>query len=256
MKITILIVEDDPSVRSVIKKVVEEVDGVEVIGETGDGLEAMRLVEELSPKVVFVDIDLPGKNGVLLDQEIFDINPWIFIVFATAFSEYREEAFNLYAFDYLVKPFKMSRIRQTMERIKAVVDGKLTGTSVNGLFNRPAYLTKKTRIYKDNDQYIFLNFDNIIFITKEMRKTVIHSVHGEIKTVEVLSVLEKQLGGYPFFRSHKGFIVNLKMVKKIIPCSKSSFEIVMANTEKRPLLTWENARKLEEMTNSKIFKNT
>lgn len=255
MKITVLIAEDDPDVRRVIKKVVEEVDGVAVIGEAGDGLEALRLVEELSPKVVFVDIDLPGKNGVLLAREIFDINPWTFIVFATAFSEYREEAFNLYAFDYLVKPFKMSRIRQTMERIMAVVDGKITGTSVNGLFNRPARLTKKTRIYKDNDQYIFLNFDDIIFITKEMRKTVIHSIHGELKTEEGLSALEKQLEGYPFFRSHKGFIVNLKMVKKIIPCSRSSFELVMANTDKRPLLTWENAKILEKMTDSKVFKN-
>ena len=255
MVLTVLIAEDDPDMRHVIKKVVEEIEGVEVVGEAGDGLEALKLIEKMSPKVVFVDIDFPGKNGVELAQEIFDINPWTFIVFVTAFSEYREKAFEVYAFDYLVKPFKMNRIRQTVERIKSVVGKKNTGTRVNGSFHYHMRSMEKIRIFKDNDEYVFLNLDNIIFVTKEMRKTVIHSISGELKTEECLSALENQLGGYPFFRSHKGFIVNLKMVKKIIPYCKSSFELVMANTEKRPLLTWENAKVLEEMTSSKVFRS-
>jgi len=254
MKITVLIVEDNPGLRDMIKEVIEEVKGVEVVGEAEDGLMAVRLIEELSPKVVFLDIGLPGKKGVELAKEIFDINPWIFIVFATAFSEYRKEAFDLYAFDYLVKPFQMNRLRQTMERIKLIVNGIIDGTQVNRLYHHPTHPIKKRQIYKNNDEYVFLNLDDIIFITKEMRKTVIHYIYGELKTEESLSVLENRLGGYPFFRSHKGFIVNLKMVRKIVPCSRSSFELVMADTKKRPLLTWENAKKLEEITNSKVFK--
>ncbi|OPX92173.1 MAG: Transcriptional regulatory protein YpdB [Pelotomaculum sp. PtaB.Bin013] len=252
MKITVLIAEDDPDMCHVIKKVVEEVEGVEVTGEAGDGVEAITLIKELSPQVVFVDIDLPGKNGVELAREIFDINPWTFIVFATAFSEYRSEAFDLYAFDYLVKPFKLNRLRQTMERIKSVVDGKITGKQVSGL-TKPNHPVEKARIFKDNNEYVYLNLNDIIFVTKEERKTIIYHNEGVLKTYENLSDLEKQLGGYPFFRSHKGFIVNLKMVKKIIPCGRSSFEFVMANIDKRPLLTWENAKILENMTNSKVL---
>jgi len=72
MKISVLIAEDDPDMRYVLKKVVEEVEGVEVTGEAGDGTEAIKLVKELFPRVVFVDIGLPGKNGIELAREIFD----------------------------------------------------------------------------------------------------------------------------------------------------------------------------------------
>ncbi|MDD3654492.1 MAG: LytTR family DNA-binding domain-containing protein [Desulfotomaculaceae bacterium] len=251
MSITVLIAEDDSDMRLVIKKVVEEIEGVEVIGEAGDGLAAIKLIEELAPQVVFVDIDIPGKNGVELAQEIFDINPWIFIVFATAFSEYRSEAFDVYAFDYLVKPFKLNRLRQTMERIKAVAEGKLAGKQVPGLSQNTVGL-KKTCLFKINNEFVYLELDGIIFITKEARKTIIYHKEGVFKTNESLSSLEKQLQGYQFFRSHKGFIVNLNMVKKVTRYSRDSFEIAMSHTDKKPLLTWENAKKLGIVTNSKI----
>ncbi|GAB6273698.1 MAG: LytTR family DNA-binding domain-containing protein [Peptococcaceae bacterium] len=254
MKITVLIVEDDADMRHVIKKVVEEVEGVEVIGEAGNGIEAIKLIEEPVPQVVFVDIDLPEKNGVELAQEIFDINPWTFIVFVTAFSEYRSEAFEVYAFDYLVKPFKMNRLRQTMERIKSLIEGRMAGKQVSDS-DHPARLVEKKLLFRDKSEYAYLNLDDIIFITKETRKTIIYYIDGVLKTDEKLSSLEKQLGGYPFFRSHKGFIVNLKMVKRIIPYGRGSFELVMANIDKRPLLTWNNAKILESMTNSKVLKS-
>jgi len=180
MRITVLIAEDDPAVRHVIKKVVEEVEGVKVIGEAGDGMEAMKLIDELSPQVVFVDIDLPWENGIALAQEIYDINPWTFIVFPTAFSEYQSEAFDVYAFDYLVKPFKLNRLRQTMERVRSVVDGKMTGKQVSN-FTKPNFAGEKARIFKDNNEYVYLNSDDIIFITREARKTIIY--HTEVSSI-------------------------------------------------------------------------
>lgn len=255
MEITVLIAEDDPDMRFVIKKVVEEVEGVDVIGEAGDGLEALKLVKELMPQVAFLDIDLPGKNGVELAREIFDINPWIIIVFATAFSEFRGEAFDVYAFDYLVKPFKMNRVRQTMDRIRLVLSGKVAG--------RPNTYSKKLdknvgrkQLFKNNSKFVYLNLDDIIYITKEGRKTTIYFIGGKIKTNDKLSVLEEQLEGYPFFRSHSGFIVNLKMVKEFIPMGRSSYELVMENTKNRPLITVEKFKELEELTNSKVLKSS
>ncbi|OPX90542.1 MAG: Transcriptional regulatory protein YehT [Pelotomaculum sp. PtaB.Bin104] len=250
MRITVLICEDEPDMRHVIKKVVEEVEGVEVVGEAGDGLQAEKLIEELTPQVVFLDIDMPGKTGLELAREIFDLNPWTFIVFATGFNEFRSEAFDVYAFDYLVKPFKLNRLRQTMTRIKAVIEGKTAGKQVPDL-TKPTALPEKTRFFRGNNEYIHLDLDDIIFITREDRKTVIHHTEGVFRITESLASLEKQLQGYHFLRSHKGFIVNLRMVKKIIPFSRENYELVMANTDKKPLMTWENAKKLGIMPNLK-----
>lgn len=254
MKITVLIAEDDPDMRQVIKKVVEESEDVEVIGEAGDGIEAVKLIEELAPQVVFVDIDLPGKNGVELAQEIFDINPWTFIVFATAFNEFRGEAFGVYAFDYIVKPFKMNRLRQTMERIKQVMYGKAASRPIPGLVNLKEQLNRKL-LFRDNDKLVYLNLDDIIYVTRESRKTIIYFIDGgQVGTNENLSSLEKRFGGYPFFRSHKGFIVNLRMVKELIPSGTSSYELVMANTRKKPLMTFDKLRELEEMMKTQSSK--
>lgn len=253
MKITVLIAEDDPDMRHVLRKVVEEVEGVQVVGEAGNGLEAIKLIRELSPQVVFVDIGLPEKDGVELAQEIFDINPLTFIVFATAFSEFREKAFDVYAFDYLVKPFKMNRVRQTMERIKQVLSGKIAG--------RPGFYLKKLngdisrkQFFRSDNKLVYLNLDDIIYVTKEGRKCTIYFIGGQIQTNDNLSVLEEQLAGYPFFRSHSGFIINLRMVKELIPTGRSSYELVMANTKKRPLITVERFKELEELTNTKVPK--
>ena len=246
MKITVLIAEDDLDMRYVIRKVVEEVEGVKVVGEAGDGLEAIKLIRELTPQVVFLDIDLPGKNGIELAREIFDINPWTCIVFATAFSEFRGEAFDVYAFDYLVKPFKMNRVRQTMDRIRLVLSGKAADSPKAYSKN----LSKK-QFFRHQGRFVYLDLEDIIYITKEGRKSTIYFIGGKIKTNEKLSVLEEQLEGYPFFRSHSGFIVNLKMVKELVPAGRSSYELVMENTKNRPLITVEKFKELEEWANSK-----
>jgi two-component system LytT family response regulator len=109
-----LIAEDDPEMRRVLKKVAEENKNLRVVGEAVDGTEALAKFEELRPDVVFIDIDLPGKDGVALAREIFDCNPRTRLVFITAHEQYRKEAFSVYACDYIVKPFKIDRLSQTL----------------------------------------------------------------------------------------------------------------------------------------------
>ncbi|MDD4169789.1 MAG: LytTR family DNA-binding domain-containing protein [Desulfotomaculaceae bacterium] len=251
MRIKVFICDDDPDMRLVIKKVVEEVEEVEVVGEAGDGFEAEKLIEDLSPQIIFLDIDMPGKDGIELGKAIFDLNPWTFIVYVTGFNEYRDEAFDIYAFDYLVKPFKLNRLRQTMVRIKAILEGKREAGADFSEIARGTGTLEKTRLFKASNEFICLNVDNIIFITKESRKTVVYHTEGVFVTNESLSALAEKLQGDHFLRSHKGFIVNLQMVKKIIPYGRDSYELVMAHTEKRPLLTWENSKKLGLFSNLK-----
>ena len=116
--LSVLIAEDDPAMSHVLNRTLSQIPGVEILGEAADGITALDMVEKLNPRVVFIDIDLPGKNGVELAREICDINPQTILIFATAFDDHTHEAFEVYAFDYLIKPFKLDRIKKTMERIK------------------------------------------------------------------------------------------------------------------------------------------
>jgi len=221
-----------------------------VVGEARDGIEAARLIEKLAPRLVFLDIGLPGKNGLELGREIFDLNPWTFIVFVTASSDYRSEAIDVYAFDYLVKPFKLNRLRQTIARINELVNGNQMGQPAPSLF-KSTDLLDQPLFFRSNNEYFGLNSKDIIFVTKEDRKTVVYHTEGKLKISENLTILANMLKNYGFLRSHKGFVVNLAHVKKITPFSRSNYELTMSYTDQKPLMTWEIAKKIGIINNYK-----
>ncbi len=118
MGLKVLIADDDPATAAYLKKVIEEVPGVAVVSTVRDGEETIRQVEIYQPDVVFLDIDMPGMNGLDAARELAEMQPGLFFVFATAFPEYALEAFELYSFDYILKPFDEARIRRTVRRLR------------------------------------------------------------------------------------------------------------------------------------------
>jgi two-component system LytT family response regulator len=253
MSITVLIVEDDPEMRRVLKKVAEESDEVRVVGEAADGIKTLELFRTLRPDVVFIDIDLPEKDGLTLAREIFNHNPWTQLVFITAFDEYREAAFGVYAGDYLVKPFKIERLRQTMARLRSLLGDQSTGQTWPGQIDptMPTASPETLCLFRAGSKAVALRLKDVIFITREGRRTVIYHVNGRLKTNEPLNALAEEVGGYPFLRTHKGFIVNLQLIREIIPAGRNTFELVMNYTEKRPLLTRKKHRELERALKGK-----
>lgn len=251
MKLTVMIAEDDPAMRQVLGAAVREVSGADVIGEAEDGCAALEMYEELRPQVVLIDIDLPGKNGLELARDIFDINPWTYLVFCTGFSDYRDKAFEVYAFDYLVKPFKVERIIQTIRRILDVETSKKGEPVRESEPFRNWGDIKGARLFRDGEKILMVDLKDIIFITKEDRKTVVHYTGGKVLADESLGALEEQLRDQNFFRAHKGFLINLNMVKELVPCGKSTYQVVMSNTAERPLMTWDKLRELDDMINGR-----
>lgn len=248
MSLTVLMAEDDPAMRQVIRSAIRDVPGVEVVGEADDGVAAMQMYEDLHPRLVLIDIDLPSKNGLDLAKEIFEINPWTYIVFCTGFSEYRDKAFEIYAFDYLVKPFKVERIVKTINRIIAFDSARQGESETLETPTIRKCAAQGARLFRDAEKFVMVDLKDIIFITRENRKTTIYHVGGKVCTEETLGSLEEQLKDQMFFRSHKGFLINLDMVKELVPCGKSTFQVTMANTRERPLMTWDKLRELDEMT--------
>lgn len=241
----VLIAEDDPAMRLVLKKCLIGISGLEITGEAENGRQLMQLVEEMKPDVVFVDVDMPEMTGVEAAKEIFDIDPKIFIIFATAYDNYTHEAFHVYAFDYLVKPFDLERIRQTMGKIKELKAER----DKTGFFKRLAKQLGKDNfklMIPANDRYNFVNMQEIILISRINRKTVIFTTHGIVKTYESLQKLGERLKNDHFFRCHKGYIINTDMVTEISPWGHKTYLVKLANTNETALMTFDKAREFRE----------
>ena len=114
----VLIADDDMGMRTIMRKIVERVEDFVLVAEAGDGKTALELVEKLKPNVVFLDVEMPEMTGVECARAIQDMDPNIVIIFATAHDSYMGDAFEVYAFDYLIKPFKVERVIQTLERVR------------------------------------------------------------------------------------------------------------------------------------------
>lgn len=246
MKMTVLIAEDDPAMRHILRKALLEIPDVEVVGEAQDGLEAVHLVKEMAPQVVFLDIAMPKKDGLDVSREIFEFSPKTIIIFATGHEEFTHEAFEVYAFDYLIKPFKMDRIRKTMDRIKSrLTETEQVKTKLANSLQSETGLLKV--LVKEEGNKKFIDVKDIVFITRYERTVIIHTVKDKIKTSETLEALEQKLAGSSFFRSHRGFIINLNMIKEIQPWGRKTCKVIMNNTKESVIMTRAKAREMEKM---------
>ncbi len=239
----VLIADDDFGMRLVLRKALEAVENVEVVAEGRDGKEALQLYDKHRPEVVFLDVEMPELSGIECAKSILDTAPKTIIVFVTAHSEYMPEAFELYAFDYLVKPFKIERIQQTLQRIRSI-----------GLTAEESAINKKINIEKGLEKLLvrhkegidFVDINEISIIQRENRSTVIYTAHGNYSTSDSLSELEEKLGS-KFFRSHKSYIINLGLIDKIYPYGRWTYIIKLKNTEQDALVTHEKFLELEKM---------
>ncbi|MEW6192844.1 MAG: LytTR family DNA-binding domain-containing protein [Bacillota bacterium] len=250
MPVSVLIAEDDPEMRRVLKKIAEEEGALQVVGEAADGAAAVKLFETLRPQVVFIDVDLPAKNGVTVAREIFHRDPRARLVFITAYDQFRAEAFEVYACDYLVKPFRVERLRQTIERLCLELCGEKTASQPPSRQRASAgRQAEDLHLFRAGSRLILLHLGEIVFITKEGRRTVVYHTGGRVEITEKLNSLAKELG-YPFLRTHKGFIVNVNMIREITPASRT-YELVLDHTEKRALMTPKMFRELEKFLEAK-----
>ncbi|TEB10906.1 LytR/AlgR family response regulator transcription factor [Pelotomaculum propionicicum] len=243
MRIPVLIAEDDLALRHFLRKALEEIPDVEVVGEAKDGLETVRLVKKLVPRAVFLDIAMPGKDGLIVAREIRECSPKAKIIFAPTYENFTNQALDVYAFDYLIKPYRIDRVRETMERIrKSLAEAE---QAKNNSVTPPPETSPVRILIKEEGRQIFVNVKDIIFLTREGRFIVIHTTGGKFKTAETLESLERKLSDHSFFRSHRGFIINLNMVKEIQPWGKKTCKVILNNTEESVIMTKARAREME-----------
>lgn len=243
MTVKVLIVDDDNGIQLLLKKFVEMISGFKVIGIADNAETALKIVETNEPHIVFMDIELPETNGIDCAKKITDINPKIKIIFATAHEQYMSEAFELYAFDYLVKPFKFDRIKKTLERIKQILEQPYE-CARSPISNNKSF---KKLLIKNKESVSFVNMEDIILVQREDRNTVIYTTEDRYVTSEGLSEFGKRLDKKLFFRSHKSYIINLSMIHKIFPYGRWTYIVKFKNTDKDALITYKKNEELQKM---------
>ena len=170
----VLIADDDSGMRMILRRLIEA-DGFTLAGEASDGKQAIELAETLRPDVVFLDVEMPEMTGVECARVIQDMNPAILLIFATAHEGYMGDAFEVYAFDYLVKPFKVERVMQTLERARNLLRSpEKAPEPARPPLSRPRVEGRMMLHHRGGVS--FLSFEDIVLIQREERSH--RAVHG------------------------------------------------------------------------------
>ena len=251
--ITVLIADDDPGMRLVMRKLVERAEGYRLAGEAEDGDQLIALYDECHPQVVLMDVEMPGKTGIECARAIQDRDPRTVIVFATAHEEYMKSAFEVYAFDYLVKPFRVERALETLARIRDRLGGGVVEPVAPVAPVAPVVPTNKPvsvpgRIMlKHREGVSFLDLADIAMVMRENRATIVLMKDGARYTVsDGMAELDERLPDDLFFRTHKSYIVNLNLIESIAPYGRWTFIVKLKGLKDDALITHERFEALQK----------
>ena len=240
MEFKVLLADDDAGMRLVLRKIVEQTDSFAVVGEAADGAEAIELAESLRPDVVFLDVEMPRLTGVEAARQIAKAVPDAAIIIATAHAQYMPDAFEIYASDYLIKPFKVERVRQTLEKLGQMFQKRAAAENSD----------RQKLLLRNHDGMVLLDIGDIIFIQREEGVSIIHTTDGAYSTSDSLNKLWERLNPSLFMRSHRSYIINTAAVKMIYPYGRWTYLVKFKFGNEDALITREKFEELQTILES------
>ncbi|MBE3572762.1 MAG: response regulator transcription factor [Moorella humiferrea] len=248
MKLKALIVDDEYPARQELRFMLQEFKDIEVVGEATNAREALNLVSALDYTVLFLDINMPGMNGLELSRAIQKRPNPPFIIFVTAYEEYALQAFEVNAVDYLLKPFDEKRLGQAIEKIRRLVEQRQQQPHQEA----PAAGDGKGRLNRlpveKDGKTILLDQNDLIYACTQGDNVYLKTVNEQYLTRFTLKELENRLDPRTFFRCHRCYIVNLTRVREIVPFFNGTYTLIMADKQQSEVPVSRNqARKLKSL---------
>ncbi|MGJ8668028.1 MAG: LytR/AlgR family response regulator transcription factor [Oceanococcus sp.] len=205
----ILIVDDEVLARERLCALVEQFPGYEVVGQTGDGQNALNLINELEPDVVLLDIRMPGMDGLQVARALNQVRLPPAVIFTTAFSEHAISAFDTIASGYLLKPIKREKLGDALQNARrpskaqlAALQQKQSDSTSNGR----SHIVANTR-----DGQLRIPVEDIIYFLADQKYTTVYHLQGDVLIEESLRHLEDDLVP-PFLRIHRKILVNTSYI--------------------------------------------
>ena len=239
-KITALIVDDEPLARKFVRRMLEKHSSVEIVGECGNGQEAIGAITEKKPDLVFLDVQMPEIDGFTA-LETVGAAALPQIVFVTAYEQYAIRAFESAALDYLLKPFDQPRFDKAMTRVyekfadreQARTEQKQIAALLENVREKPAYLERL--VVKAGGRIIFLKTSEVDWIQADDKYAHLHTGNKSHLVRQTLGALEAQLDPQKFIRIHRSAIVNIERIKELQPMFTGEHTVVLENGTKLTL---------------------
>jgi len=227
-KISAVLVDDEQLAREELSFLLKEFPDIDVLATARNGVEAIKLIEDLEPDVVFLDVQMPGIDGLGVIQKLREKNvPLPHFILATAYDQYALEAFRLEPLDYLLKPIEKERLAVTIERARKFVAEKAKAPQPELIVPKSGPQRTKLLVKSSNRNFI-VDAQDVIYATIDdgLITVVATAVEGE-SNYRTIEELQQNLDPDTFWRVHRSFLVNIHRIKEVIPWFKSSFQLRM-----------------------------
>lgn len=276
MTITALIIDDEQLARDELKYLLEGEPDVDVVAQGANGIEAVELIEEHHPDLVFLDVQMPGLDGFAVIQRVMEhrrrqkgSSSWNLpqFVFATAFDQYAVRAFDVNAVDYLLKPFDSGRVEKALERVRArMTSGAATSTAgespIESQLDALLHLLKSPQgqargsqpaklIVQAGSRLLLVDQAEICFaaIDEGVIRVVTQQFEGQSKCRTIEELLD-QLDSAVFWRAHRSYVVNINQIREVVPWFKSTYQLRMNDKKQTEIpVSRAQTKRLRELFN-------
>jgi DNA-binding LytR/AlgR family response regulator len=238
-----ILVDDEPLARDELAFLLSELGGVEVVGQAGDAQEAIKLADREEPQLAFVDLRMPGPDGIALAQALKRRNPQLQVVVVSAHDDAALRAFEAEVLDYVLKPVRLERLRGAIERARM---------NLNPSRSQPPPAPRESPLerlaVRRGGVYMVLELSDVIYF--EMKDELVWAVTASDRVALDLTMttLEQRLPDGTFFRSHRGALVRIDKIRAMEPAGAGTYELIMDHPDApRVPLARERARLLKEL---------
>jgi len=259
MALTALIIDDEQLARAELRYLLEQVGGVKILAEGGNGIEGVQLIRTHKPDVVFLDVQMPGLDGFAVIKKLLEKDKKARlpqIIFATAFDQYAVRAFEVNAVDYLLKPFDLARVQRTMEKAQQHGAERENGNdakldAVMKMLAEPQRRGAGKIVLRTQNRLLLVDQKDVCYAAIEdgTISVATQSLEGT-SNCRTLEELMEQLDGASFWRAHRSFIVNIEHIREVVPWFKSSYQLKMDDRSKKDIpVSRAQTKRLRELFN-------
>ncbi len=238
-----LLIDDERLARNEMRRLLQQFDEVEIVGEAANADEALSLIEKQQPDLLFLDIQMPGKTGFELLEELDSAPP---VIFVTAYDEYAIKAFEVNALDYLLKPVDEKKLETALQKVKKDLPAQPPGKDEKGTSR---ILREDERVFlKDGDKCWFVSLKDIRYFESNGNYVQVFFDNQKPMVLKSLNKLEDKLSKKQFFRAGRKFIINLSFIEKIEPSLNGGLLVVMSDQRQIEISRRQAAKLKDQMS--------